>query len=115
MFEKGLPGYDSWLDNHGNPGMTDDGGYDWAIEEAVEVTEIADNTYLVRRVANPDDKVTISFGPRENGKMLFDGETVDLGDEFPQYLGLIDEYHERVVNFGDTVTIVSGDDYDADR
>lgn len=101
MFEKGLPGYDAWLDNHGNPGMGDDdvsgefGEGWWPLAEEIDVTQIAENTYRVQRV-HGSDHITISIGQGPDGSQLFiDGEYRELGDDFIAFISILDEYHEQ--------------------
>lgn len=117
MFEKGLPGYDSWLDNHGNPGMGDENEdtayiWEWAIIETVDITQIAENTYRVQRIAGPE-WFDLSFDTSaEPGKtILFNGKFLDVGEALPEWLGLADEYHELGGELNKTVRLTQGDDW----
>jgi hypothetical protein len=96
VFEKGLPGYDSWLDNYGNPGMGEDEvEYDWAVTDPkVIVTKISDIEFLIRRYNSPD-QFTITIDPiSKTVRYLFDGEYV-YTERFVQFVGLLDEFLEQ--------------------
>jgi len=105
MFEKGLPGYDSWLDNYGNPGMGDDVGYDWALTDPkVIVTKISDIEFLIRRYNSPD-QFTLTIDPMADGeRYLFDGEYIET-ESFVQWVGLLDQFGEQ-----DEQTAIIGND-----
>jgi hypothetical protein len=100
----GLPGYDDWLDNHGNPGIWEDPMYPrWAIEEQIDVTMTSQNPdiYLVQRV-NGNEQFNMSFGPIstdpdkvDERRLLINGEDVDLGDDFIEFISILDDYHEQ--------------------
>jgi hypothetical protein len=97
----GLPGFDDYLDNHGNPGIQEDPTYPrWAIEEQIDVTMTSGNPdiYLIQRVNGPE-QFNMSFGPGPHGDqtVLIDGEYVDLGDDFIEFISIIDDYHEHPV------------------
>ena len=100
MFEKGLPGYDDWLDNHGNPGMGDDmydgGIWYWAITEETDVTQIAENKYRIQRVNGPE-WFDLSFDTNaEVGRsVLINDKFYDLGEDTISYISIIDDYHEQ--------------------
>lgn len=108
-----LPGYDDWLDNYGNPGIWEDPMYPrWMIEEQISVTQIAENpdSYLVERVSDKRKRVVISFGPNstdpdkvDERTILLNGEYVDLGDDFIDFISILDEYHEQSGKLGTTV------------
>lgn len=95
----GLPGYDDWLDNYGNPGIQEDPMYPrWAIEEQIDVTMTSSNPdiYLIQRVNGPE-QFNLSFGPGPHGErtVLIDGEYVDLNDDTIAFISIIDDYHEQ--------------------
>jgi hypothetical protein len=120
-----LPGYDDWLDNHGNPGIEpepepldelDSSGVTeqyrnkedemyprWAIEEQIDVTMTSSNPdiYLIQRV-NGDEQFNLNFGPKsadpdkvDERTLLLDGEYVDLGDDFISFISILDDYREQ--------------------
>jgi hypothetical protein len=104
VFERGLPGYDDWLDNHGNPGIWEDAMYPrWAIEEQIDVTQVAENpdVYAIDRV-NGTGSFRISFGAKsadpdkvDERRLLINGEDVDLGDDFIEFISILDDYNEQ--------------------
>jgi hypothetical protein len=49
MFERGLPGYDDWLDNHGNPGIEDD-------ESEPEPLDELDTSGVTEQYQNKEDE-----------------------------------------------------------
>jgi hypothetical protein len=96
----GLPGYDDWLDNYGNPGMEREDGMTennprWPITEEIDVTQRAPDIYDISRVNGANCfELSVSDGP--NGRQLFiDGSYQDLGDDFIAYISIIDDYHEQ--------------------
>jgi hypothetical protein len=103
VFERGLPGYDDWLDNHGNPGIWESevNDFDWAIEEPVYVTLVDENPegpiYKINRIGTEEIvMVTMTRGTaEESGQILFDGRYVDVGDSAMSYVCLIDDYHQQ--------------------
>jgi len=110
MYEKGLPGYDSWLDNHGSPGMSDP--YDepeWALSEAVDITQTDegtnDATYRVERVST-GEHVNLNF--EAGGTLLFNEEYIET-ESFICYVGLIDEYHDLGGAVGKTIRLEPSD------
>lgn len=98
MFEKGLPGYDSWLDNHGNPGIMEDPMYPrWAIEERIYVTQTSSNPdiYKINRKDGIGEfNISFSEGDDDNRRLLINGEDIDLGDDFISFISILDEFHE---------------------
>lgn len=105
MFERGLPGYDNWLDGHGNPGMGEEVDYPrWAIEERIYVTQTHENPdrYKINRKDGIGEFV-ISFGEHDDGRsvLLINEEFVDLGDDFIAFISIIDEFHEEDVPLGE--------------
>jgi len=112
MFGKGLPGYDAWLDNYGNPGMGDgmlDSEFRWALDEPVLVTQIHDgddtSMYCVVRESNKDEFIHLTFEKGKSGHLLFNGNFVDVGDDFIGYVSLIDDYHEHDGEPGKTLRL----------
>lgn len=110
MFERGLPGYDDWLDNYGNPGIQEDevDHIRWAIEEPINVTQVAENpdVYAIDRV-NGNGSFRISFGPNSDDTdkvdertLLINGEYVDLGDALVDFLSILDFHHEYDIPVG---------------
>jgi hypothetical protein len=110
MFERGLPGYDDWLDNHGNPGIQEDPMYPrWAIEERVYITQVTKNpdTYKINR-KDGIGEFTISFGQNstdpdkvDERTLLIDGEYVDLGDDLIEFISMLDEFHDGDIPLGE--------------
>ena len=99
----GLPGYDDYLDNHGNPGIWEDEMYPrWAIEEPIDVTQVAENpdVYAIDRVTGTGS-FRISFTDPstdpdkiDERRLLINGEDVDLGDDFIEFISILDDYHD---------------------
>jgi hypothetical protein len=113
MFERGLPGYDSWLDNYGNPGIYEEDALypDWALTGKIDVTMTSMNPdiYLIQRVDMPE-QFNMSFGAKctdpdkvDERTILIDGEDIDLGDDFIAFVSILDEYHEQGGELGKTV------------
>jgi hypothetical protein len=117
MFERGLPGYDDWLDNYGNPGIEDDVNHGefgegwWPLTEQIDVTQLTENpdSYRVQRV-NGSDFIGLSFGPNstdpdriDERSLLLDGEYRDFGDDFIAFISILDEYHDQGGELGKTI------------
>jgi hypothetical protein len=70
------------------------GNFDWALKEPILVTALDDgNRYHVARI-NESGDLDISFS-QDGKQMLFDGEFIDVGDDFIQYVSILDEYYEQ--------------------
>jgi hypothetical protein len=100
----GLPGYDDYLDNYGNPGMGAEVNVNyprWAIEERIYVTQVTKNpdTYKINR-KDGIGEFTISFREHDR-RLLINGEDVDLGDDFIEFISIIDDFHEDDVPLGE--------------
>jgi hypothetical protein len=93
-----LPGYDSWLDNHGNPwlGGGNDTDEEWPITEPVDITQISDDEYKIERVLGDDETMVIKIVEMDGARrMLIDGELRNLGERYIDYISLIDDFHEK--------------------
>jgi hypothetical protein len=104
MFERGLPGYDDWLDNHGNPGIEDEmPDFSWALEEPISVTQTTEGTPAVYRIDQIEGNKCFDLSFEPGGRMLFNGEFVDVGDDFIAYVSIVDEYHNQGGGVGKTI------------
>lgn len=96
----GLPGYDDWLDNYGNPGMGEDGmDIDWILEDDVNGEKITAEdgkvTYRITHADNPNQTCDITYA---GDRMLFDGIDIETED-FMAYVGLCDGIDEGLTYF----------------
>jgi hypothetical protein len=93
-----LPGYDSWLDNHGNPwlGGGDDNGEEWPFNEPVDMTQVSEDEYKIERVLGDDETLTIKIVEIDGARrMLIDDKLRNLGEHYIDYISLIDSFHEQ--------------------
>jgi hypothetical protein len=70
--------------------------FDWALTEQIDVTQTAENTYRINRVTQDGELIlTIKREAPPGRTLLFNGEFVDVGDDFISYLSILDDYHEQ--------------------
>ena len=73
------------------------------------ITQIHDgddtSLYCVVRDSNRDDFVHLTFEKGKNGRLLFNGSFVDVGDDFISYVSMLDDYHERGGEPGKTLRV----------
>jgi len=77
--------------------------FEWAITEPVDVTETSEGVYRVQQVEGPGAVLEISSTKDENSYLLFNGEFVDVQDDFISYVSLIDDYYEQGGEIGKTI------------
>jgi len=77
--------------------MSED-NFRWALEEPVMITQIHEgddvSLYCVVRDGNKDDFIHLAFEKGKSGQLLFNGNFIDVGDDFISYVSMIDQYHE---------------------
>jgi len=69
------------------------------LTSSISVTEMPDGTVHVQQLDGCDRACDITA---VNGKLLFNGQFVDVGDDYPAYLGLIDSVLDSTC---DTITL----------
>jgi hypothetical protein len=70
--------------------------YSWALTEQIDVTQIADDIYLIERINLPSAlTLTVARNAEPGQSLLFNGRFVDVGDDFISYISIIDDYHEQ--------------------
>jgi hypothetical protein len=73
----------------------------WALTEQIEVTQLTEllkeSSYSVIRIADRNDWFILTArAEAEQGRsLLINDEFRDLGDDFIEYISLIDDYHEQ--------------------
>jgi hypothetical protein len=59
----------------------------WMLTSAIQATELPDSTVRVRQLDGCDRACDIVM---QGSRLMFNGQAVDVGDDYPCYLGLID-------------------------
>ena len=98
-----MKGFNEHLDNYGNP-APGGGEYDWVIIESVNITQLSEDKFLIKRLEGGDEAITITMAHGDLGRELhIDGEFVDLGDRFIEYICLLDDYQDQGGVVGKTI------------
>jgi hypothetical protein len=66
--------------------------YDWALTGPVQVTcTVASDEASAYLVVGPRPHQALVLVEHRGGRLLINGQDIDLGDAYPQWLGLLDE------------------------
>jgi hypothetical protein len=77
----------------------------WVITEPILVTQMEDeDSYLIAKQNGPGSVlVTFIQADSPESGMYFNGERIDVGDDFIQYVSVLDAYHEMGGETGKTI------------
>jgi hypothetical protein len=70
---------------------------DWMLSEPVSFHRLSDGSV---RVSDMDGFRGTDLRFAEDGYLTFNGERIDVGDDFPEYLGLLDEIADSPTALG---------------